>query len=92
MTKAKPMPDYLRAAKANLNAPEGITIEQYTARATAAQAQATVALAEELRTANLIALYSMDDDARQGMVDGAGLHSGNWVDVTKQIKERLGLA
>jgi hypothetical protein len=33
----------------------------------------------------------MDESGCQGMVDGAGLHSGNWVDVTKQIKERLGL-
>lgn len=56
-----------------------------------AQAEATLALAYEQRTANLIALYSMDDGARQGMVDGAGVHSGNWVDVTKQIKERLEL-
>lgn len=52
---------------------------------------ATLALAYEQRTANLIALYSMDESARQGMVDGAGLHSGNWVNVTRQIKERLGL-
>jgi hypothetical protein len=58
----------------------------------AAAVKATLALAYEQRTANLIALYSMDDGARQGMVDGAGVHSGNWVDVTKQIKERLGLA
>jgi hypothetical protein len=56
-----------------------------------AQAEATLALAYEQRTANLIALYSMDESGCQGMVDGAGLHSGNWVDVTKQIKERLGL-
>jgi hypothetical protein len=56
-----------------------------------AQAEATLAVAYEQRTANLIALYSMDDGARQGMVDGAGMHSGNWVDVTKQIKERLDL-
>jgi hypothetical protein len=56
-----------------------------------ARSQATLALAYEQRTANLIALYSMDESGCQGMVDGAGLHSGNWVDVTKQIKERLGL-
>jgi hypothetical protein len=56
-----------------------------------AQVEATLALAYEQRTANLIALYSMDESGCQGMVDGAGLHSGNWVDVTKQIKERLGL-
>ena len=56
-----------------------------------AQAEATLALAYEQRTANLIALYSMDDDARQGMIDGAGMHSEHWVSVTKQIKERLGL-
>jgi hypothetical protein len=56
-----------------------------------AQAEATLALAYEQRTANLIALYSMDEGARQGMVDGAGMHSGNWVDITKQIRERLGL-
>jgi hypothetical protein len=55
------------------------------------KALATLALAYEQRTANLIALYSMDESARQGMVDGAGMHSGNWVDVTKQIKERLDL-
>lgn len=52
---------------------------------------ATLALAFEQRTANLIALYSMDESARQGMVDGADMHSGNWADITKQIKERLGL-
>jgi hypothetical protein len=62
-----------------------------TNEVTRAQAEATLALAFEQRTANLIALYSMDDGARQGMVDGAGMHSGNWVDVTKQIQERLGL-
>lgn len=56
-----------------------------------AQAEAALALAYEQRTANLLALYSMDESARQGMVDGAGIHSGNWTDVTKQIKERLGL-
>ena len=56
-----------------------------------AQAHATLALAYEQHTANLIALYSMDESARQGMVDGADMHSGNWVDVTVQIKERLGL-
>lgn len=57
----------------------------------AAQIEATLALAFEQRTANLIALYSMDDDARQGMIDGAGMHSEHWVDVTRQIAERLGL-
>jgi hypothetical protein len=63
-----------------------------TNEVTRAQAEATLALAYEKRTANLIALYAMDDSARQGMIDGAGMHSGNWVDVTKQIKERLGLS
>lgn len=57
-----------------------------------AQIEALRALAYEQRTANLIALYSMDDDARQGMIDGADMHGAKWVDVTKQIAERLGLA
>lgn len=56
-----------------------------------ATTEATLALAYEQRTANLIALYSMDDDARQGMVDGADMHGAKWVDVAKQIAERLGL-
>lgn len=55
------------------------------------QADATLALAFEQRTANLIALYSMNETNAQGMVDGADVTSENWVDVTKQIKERLGL-
>ena len=62
-----------------------------TNEVTRAQAEATLALAYEQRTANLIALYSMDESACRGMVDGAGMHSGNWVDVTKQIKQRLAL-
>lgn len=52
---------------------------------------ATLALAFEQRTANLIALYNMDEPNVQGMVDGADMTAGNWVDVTRQIKERLGL-
>ena len=49
--EAKSKPDYIAAAKLNLNAPDGITIEQYTNRATAAQAQATIALAEQQKRA-----------------------------------------
>jgi ABC-type phosphonate transport system ATPase subunit len=70
---------------------EGSTDATNLAAIIDAQVEATLALAYEQRTANLIALYSMDDSARQGMIDGAGMHSGNWVDVTRQIKERLGL-
>lgn len=56
-----------------------------------AHIEATLALAYEQRTANMIALYRMDDNARQGMIDGAGMHSEHWVSVTQQIKKRLGL-
>lgn len=66
-------------------------LETFTTTDAEAQMNATLALAFEQRTANLIALYSMDDDARQGMIDGASMHSEHWVDVTRQIKERLGL-
>jgi len=52
----------LRAAEENLKPPRDITFEQYANRVAAAQAQATIALAEQqkrtadaLETANLIA-------------------------------------
>jgi hypothetical protein len=76
--------------EANTNGPS--YVDPNTLGLSMAQTEATLALAYEQRTANLIALYTMDDSARQGMIDGADMHSGNWVDVTRQIKERLGLA
>jgi hypothetical protein len=90
--KPKPDPDYLGNAKANLIAPFNITPAQYTQRLAGAQAQATIALAEQqartadaLETANLIALYSASDLAN-------AIERSKWDHVLNQIKTRLGLA
>jgi hypothetical protein len=59
MPKQDTTPDYLRAAKANLNeANKTYSAEQFAGHISAAQAQATIALADEQRTANLIAFLS----------------------------------
>jgi hypothetical protein len=49
-----------------------------------AQAEATLALAYEQRTANLIALYGAEDLANK-------MDTPAWDNVAEQIKERLGL-
>ena len=50
----------------------------------AAQAEATLAVAYEQRTANLIALFGAPDLAD-------AMESDKWATVTKEILERLGL-
>jgi hypothetical protein len=83
MPEAKTTPDYLGAAKANLNeANKTYSAEQFAGHIAAAQAQATVALAEEQRTANLIALQQL------WLAEGAGPSES----VGALIAERLGLA
>jgi hypothetical protein len=83
MPKQDTTPDYLRAAKANLNeANNTYSPEQFAGHISAAQAQATVALADELRTANLIALQQL------WLAEGAGPSES----VGALITERLGLA
>lgn len=71
---------------------EGDTDATNIAAVLDAQTEATLAVAYEQRTANLIALYSMDDGPVRGMVSNGGMNAENWDDVAKQIVERLGLA
>ncbi|QDK01948.1 hypothetical protein SEA_VIBAKI_68 [Arthrobacter phage Vibaki] len=68
----KPKPDYLAAAKDNLQAPHGITLEQYANRAAAAQVQATIALAEhQARTADALELANLIQARALGAFDTA---------------------
>jgi hypothetical protein len=83
MPKTETTPDYLGAAKANLNeANKTYSADQFAGHISAAHAQATVALADELRTANLIALQQL------WLAEGAGPSES----VGALITERLGLA
>lgn len=56
------------------------------------EAMATLALAYEQRTANLIALWGMSDDACMALDTASGTGESDWSSVAKQIRERLGLA
>lgn len=56
-----------------------------------AQAEATLALAYEQRTANLIALWGMADDTVMSLDKANGMGADDWSSVAKQIRERLGL-
>jgi len=53
--------------------------------------QATLALAYEQRTANLIAMYNMTEANCEGMSTAAPMSRENWDSIAKQIKERLDL-
>lgn len=56
-----------------------------------AQLHAALALAYEQRTANLIALFTVAEDAVPALHVG-GMKDTAWVDAARQIVERLGLA
>ena len=56
-----------------------------------AQAEATLALAYEQRTANLIALYGMCDADVEALAAQAEISPSDWESIARQIKERLGL-
>jgi hypothetical protein len=55
-----------------------------------AQAEATLALAYEQRTANLIALFAVESDSLPALAKG-GLGEAAWIEAAEQIVERLGL-
>lgn len=92
---ADDLPGLLKAAVLNLNAPDGITREQYRDRAIAANAQATLALAivqteanRRAETANLIAyLEAASQDRLTYQPSEAVLKS-----VQADVEVRLGLA
>jgi hypothetical protein len=56
-----------------------------------AQAEAALALAHEQRTANLIALYALEDGWQLAINRASGMTRSKWDDVANQIVERLGL-
>ena len=71
---------------------EGLTDATNIAAALDAQTEATLALAYEQRTANLIALYDMTEANCVGMSTAAPMSRENWDSIAQQIKERLDLA
>jgi hypothetical protein len=56
-----------------------------------AKVWATMALAYEQRTANLIAIYALEDGWQLALNRNAGMTHEKWDDVANQIIERLGL-
>ena len=56
-----------------------------------ANTQATLALAYEQRTANLIAIYALEDAWQLALNRNAGMTPEKWDGVANQIVERLGL-
>jgi len=77
----KQEPDYLSIAKLNVTMPKDLSFQQAELRAAVAVASATIALADELRTANLIAFLGTLEPGDQGIRD-----------LRVQIVDRLGLA
>lgn len=71
---------------------EGQTDATNLAAALDAQTEATLALAYEQRTANLIAAYSMTEDNCQALTTQAAMTSEHWEAIAKQITARLDLA
>lgn len=55
------------------------------------QVEATLALAYEQRTANMIALYAADEACAQGINLATGWDIDNWASLAKTITSRLGL-
>jgi hypothetical protein len=55
-----------------------------------ALAEATLALAYEQRTANLIALFAVESDSLPALAKG-GFGESAWIEAAEQITERLGL-
>lgn len=70
---------------------EGSTDATNIAEALDAQTEATLALAHEQRTANLIALFTCDEDAHMAFGASVGMDADSWKAVAVEIKERLGL-
>lgn len=86
-------PDYLQAAKANLNeANKAYSSEQFVSHISAAQAQATIALAEEQRTANLIAFYNMSAEDAEALIQKGVMTTDKFEALAKLLVERLGLS
>jgi hypothetical protein len=69
----------------------GSTDATNIAAALDAQAEATLALTYEQRTANLIALFRVSEDAVPALHVG-GMKDAAWVEAARQIAERLDLA
>ena len=57
----------------------------------AAQVHATLALVEQQRIANLIALWSMPNESKPGFIHAAGLTGDQDVQAARMIREGLGL-
>ena len=57
----------------------------------AAQTNATLALAYETRTANLITLFHGMGDTRQEFMDATAIEFSDWDRLAQQIASRLGL-
>jgi len=57
-----------------------------------AHVEATLALAHEQRTANLVALYNMTEANCEGISTAAPMTRENWDSIAQQIKERLDLS
>ena len=70
---------------------QGITDETMQFGALNRIAEATLALAYEQRTANLIALWSMQDETAMSLDKANGMNVDEWSSVAQQIRERLGL-
>lgn len=69
---------------------EGSTDATNLAAILDAQVEATLALAYEQRTANLIALWNMDEPSALGLNNAGAMR--DWDGVAKRVVERLGLA
>lgn len=81
--------DYLASAKANLEAANrSYSPEQYSGHITAAQAMASIALAEELRTANLLAYLKLTEHVLLPEETPGHVR----ITVQRQVEQRLGLA
>ncbi|ERI39167.1 hypothetical protein M707_02605 [Arthrobacter sp. AK-YN10] len=66
-------------------------LEDYSDPRNSIEGVATLALAYEQRTSNLIALWSMQDDTAMSLDKSNGMGADEWSSVAKQIRERLGL-
>jgi len=86
--ETKPKADLLQSARANLIAPFNITPQQYMQRVAAAQAQATIALAEQQkRTADAAELGNMIAARHMGIFRSADEYAA----VEHKIRGLLGL-
>ncbi|WP_424936694.1 MULTISPECIES: hypothetical protein [Bacteria] len=70
---------------------EGQVSESVQNNATLAVAEAVLALVEQQRIANLLALWSMPNESKPGFIEAAGLTGDQDVQAARMIREGLGL-